>query len=209
MEELFRKSVDFLREKLNSSDKIDEIEKQYRFEHSLRVASIARAIAEKEKQDVLITTLAAILHDVGKFDTEINADHGRVSADVARPFLETLGLTSGQVDKIHYCIAVHVDGKAGYEFENIGEAETVSDSDNIDRFGVYRIYQGMCWDKTETTPAAELVEKYSVKIEKMIRFRDEFKLYTPTANAMFRHNLNIQIEFYKNLVEELKLTAFL
>jgi len=28
---------------------------------------------------------------------------------------------------IHYCIAIHVDGEAGYEYENISEAETISD----------------------------------------------------------------------------------
>lgn len=207
MQEMYDKAINFLYEKLNSSINIDDIEKRYRFEHSLRVANIAKNIAEKENQDVFITTMAAILHDVGKFVTEINEDHGRVSADVARPFLNTLGVSKKQEDDIHYCIAVHVDGKAGYDYGSITEAETVSDADNIDRFGVYRIYQNLVWDGIETIAADEIILKYDTKIKNMKNFRDTYKLFTPTANEMFRKNLNIQINFYINLIEELKLTT--
>lgn len=208
MKALFAKAEAFLREKLNSSINIDDIEKKYRFEHSLRVANIAGQIAEKENQDVFIVTMAAILHDVGKFDTDINIEHGRVSAAVALPFLESLGaeITEKQLRDIHYCIAVHVDGKAGYEYENFGEAETVSDADNIDRFGVYRVYQNLTYDKVETTPLEEFIAKYSVKIEKMEHFRDTYKLFTPTANDMLRRNCDIQIRYYRDLLEEFKLT---
>ena len=207
MSELFDKCINFLRDKLNSSTKIDDVEKLYRFEHSMRVASIAKAIAEKEGHDVFITTVAAILHDVGKFDTDINADHGRVSADVARPFLKTLGISQKQEDDIHFCIAVHVDGKAGYEYPDIIEAETVSDADNIDRFGVYRIYQQMSWDRAETKTSADNIAQYQERIKRLENLRDTFILATPTANEMFRNNLRLQIEFYTNLVTELELTA--
>ncbi|MCL2812514.1 MAG: HD domain-containing protein [Clostridia bacterium] len=207
MRQMYDKAIDFLRDKLNASVVIDEVEKRYRFEHSLRVASIAQEIAEKEGQDVLITTLAAILHDVGKFDTEINEDHGRVSADVARPFLGTLGISQKQEDDIHYCIAVHVDGEAGYDYENIGEAETVSDADNIDRFGVYRIYQTLRWDGIDTMSAEEAIKKYIARIGRLQKYRDDPGLFTPTANRMFCKNLGIQIDFYRDLIEELRRTG--
>ena len=208
MHELFDKSINFLQAKLNSSTNIDDVEKLYRFEHSMRVANIAKTIAKREEQDIFISTMAAILHDVGKFDTDINADHGRVSADVARPFLKTLNISQKQEDDIHFCIAVHVDGKAGYDYPDIKEADTVSDADNIDRFGVYRIYQQLAWDKVETTTAAENVERYTERIKKLEHFRDTYTLSTTTANEMLKHNVNTQVEFYKNLVNELKLTVF-
>ena len=206
MQEVLEKAICFLEEKLNNSTSIDAVEKKYRLEHSLRVANIACSIAKKEGQDVFITTLAAILHDVGKFDTEENIEHGRVSADVALVFLKTLNISKKQLDDIHFCIASHVDGCAGYEYENIPEADTVSDADNIDRFGVYRIYQQLTWDNVEALPALECAEKYSIIAEKTERFREANTLSTSTANEMFRKNLDIQIGFYKNLAEELKQT---
>ncbi|MCL2407735.1 MAG: HD domain-containing protein [Defluviitaleaceae bacterium] len=208
MNNLIQQAKMFLHKTLNSCTKIDDIEKKYRYEHSMRVAAIANQIAEAEGLNVLIVVVAAILHDVGKFETDVNADHGRVSADVALPFLKSTNLTDEQVRHIHYAIAVHVDGKAGYEYENTAEAETVSDSDNIDRFGVYRIYQSMQWDKADETPALELMAKYEDRIAKTKKFAETFKLYTPTANKLFQHNLNIQIKFYENLTKELKLTGF-
>ena len=209
MDNLLQNAKDFLKKTLNSCEHIDDIEKKYRFEHSMRVASIARYIAEQEGQDVLITSVAAILHDVGKFETEVNADHGRVSADVAMPFLQASGLSDEHIKDIHYAIAVHVDGKAGYEYENTLEAETVSDADNIDRFGMYRIYQSMQWDKAEMVAAAELAEKYRERSRRLKDFKDSYKLSTDTANKLFQQNLQLQIEFFDNLVSELILTNFM
>jgi len=208
MKDLYMKAADFLKHTLNSCERIDDIEKKYRYEHSMRVASIARYIAVQEGQDVTVTTIAAILHDVGKFETDINADHGRVSADVAMPFLEKSGLTKKQIQDIHYSIATHVDGHAGYDYENIPEADTVSDADNIDRFGVYRIYQILQYDNADTVSALELANMYQEQNIKRKDFKEKYKLSTDTANKLFQQNLQLQADFFDNLVNELKLTNF-
>jgi len=44
------------------------------------------------KDKEFIVVIGCLLHDVGKFDTEIGIDHGRVSANAARNFLNTLNL---------------------------------------------------------------------------------------------------------------------
>jgi len=208
MNEIYQKAADFLKKTLSNCKRIDSIEKKYRYEHSMRVANIAHNIAEQEGQDVTITTVAAILHDVGKFETDINADHGRVSADVAMAFLEKSGLTDKQISDIHYSIATHVDGNAGYDYESIPEAETVSDADNIDRFGVYRIYQMLQYDKADTVPALDLVHMYQEKNVKRKDFKETYKLSTDTANRLFQRNLQLQADFFDSLVSELKLTNF-
>ena len=208
MDNVYKMSVDFLRAKLNSSTTIDEIEKKYRFEHSLRVANIAKTIAVEENLDILTTTIAAILHDVGKFDTDDNIEHGRVSAEVALPFLKNINISNKQIDDIHYFIASHVDGSAGYEYIDSIEAETVSDADNIDRFGTYRIYQYLSWDKIELLPIDECILKYTDMIDTLSGFKQNRPLATITANKMFAKNLNIEIEFFKNLINELNLTNF-
>ena len=208
MKELYQTAADFLKKALDNCKQIDSIEKKYRYEHSMRAASIARYIAEQEGQDVVVTTVAAILHDVGKFETDINADHGRVSADIAMTFLKKSGLTDKQISDIHYSIATHVDGEAGYDYAGIPEAETVSDADNIDRFGVYRIYQMLQYDKADTVPAMGLAHMYHEKNIKRKEFKERYKLSTDTANRLFQRNLQLQTDFFDNLVNELKLTDF-
>jgi len=209
MNDLYKKAAEFLKETLNNCEQIDSKEKKYRYEHSMRIANIANYIAEQEEQDVTVTTVAAILHDVGKFDTDINADHGRVSADVAMAFLAKSGLTDKQISDIHYSIATHVDGNAGYDYDSIPEAETVSDADNIDRFGVYRIYQILQYDKAETVPALDLAHMYQEKNIKRKDFKEKYRLSTVTANRLFQRNLQIQADFFDNLVNELNSTDFL
>lgn len=71
-----------------SEANMSEDEKNYRIEHSIRVANIGKFLAERENANVKIVVIGCLLHDVGKFDTEDNMEHGRVSANVAREFLK-------------------------------------------------------------------------------------------------------------------------
>ncbi len=135
------------------------IQKKYRYEHSLRVSHIGKQISEVEGADTFIVEIGCLLHDVGKFQTEVNRDHGRVSAKVAKVFLETLNLSNKQIDDICYAIAVHVDGEAGYSYEETLESKIVTDSDNIDRFGAYRIYQSLDCDNIKQMKIEEAYEK--------------------------------------------------
>ena len=194
MKNKYDEAVKFLYETLRGKN-VQEIEKRYRFEHSLRVANIAKEIAEAENQDVLVVTMAAILHDVGKFDTDIKEEHGRVSANLALPFLKTLGVSKKQVGDIMYCIAAHVDGEAGYDYDHIAEAKTVMDADAIERFGIYRIYQSLIWGEIEQIEEAEITPKCNsgrLKNFKTI-------LSTNAANVISKKNLDIQINYYKHL----------
>ncbi len=74
-------------------------------------------------------------------------------------FLETLNLSNKQIDDICYAIAVHVDGEAGYSYEETLESKIVTDSDNIDRFGAYRIYQSLDCDNIKQMKIEEAYEK--------------------------------------------------
>lgn len=54
---------------------------------------------------MLICALAAILHDVGKFEASSNKVHGRMSEKIVREFLISLSLNEKQVNDICYCTA--------------------------------------------------------------------------------------------------------
>jgi len=205
MNEIINKSKDFLLEKLNNSG-VDDFEKKYRYEHSLRVANIGLKLAIKENANKKIAVLGCLLHDVGKFDTDKNIDHGRVSANVARKFLETLDLTIKEIDDICYAIAVHVDGKAGYEYDHTLEAKIVSDSDNIDRFGAYRIYQGMHWGNDDSKSIEERKSVMKERVERLEKYYEKGILETDSGNEWFRENLKFQIEYYNKYIDELDMT---
>ena len=109
----------FLKDELSKMIELFPEEKraiEYRYEHSLRVASIALDIAKKEGLDEDRCYIGALLHDLGysvPYDNPKEyVNHGRIGAKLARPFLESLGYSEEEVNEICYGIAIHVDDKA-------------------------------------------------------------------------------------------------
>ena len=104
-------------------------DRDYRLEHSYRVANIAKAIAEAEGFNVTYAVIAGLLHDIAYCEEMVSREdrmnHGRRSAAIARPFLESLGLSADAVNAICYGIAIHVDDEADFEWERTPFCETV------------------------------------------------------------------------------------
>lgn len=174
----------------------------YRWQHTLRVAQFGKVIAENEGVDVESVLAACLLHDIAWFDTdaENNREHGRIGAAIARPFLESLGYSKRRVKKICYSIASHVDE------ENINtlEARIVSDADNVDRFGPYRILQ---WCFSDIKNYEKLAAKLSERIPRLEQYREENPLYTSTGQQLFAEQLNLQLRFFSEFVGEKKLSV--
>jgi len=181
-------------------------ERDYRLEHSYRVANIAKTIAEAERFDVTNAVIAGLLHDIAYCEEmvtrEDRVNHGRRSAAIARPFLETLGLSADAVNDICYGIAIHVDDEADFEWERTPFCETVGDADNIDRFDVYRIYETLEYLKFSEMSLVDKREKVSSTIEKLTRFK-EMKLGTATAKDLWIQRLDYYIGFYEKLKAQL------
>ncbi|ERJ12863.1 HD domain-containing protein [Haloplasma contractile] len=204
--DLISRVNDFLIKHLNQAD-VKDSEIQYRYEHTLRVANVGTQLARDEGANIKVVTVACLLHDVGKYDTNENREHGRVSARVARPFLETLGLSPKEINDISYAIAIHVDGEAGYDYEETIESKIVTDADNIDRFGAYRIYKYMQHLHTEQKPIPELKREVSERIERLNQFRKDQILQTKSGNEWFNKQLDLGIRYYKNYMEQLTNTS--
>ena len=206
MEHLIKRCHEFLISHIFEAN-MSENQKNYRVEHSIRVANIGKHLAEREDANIKIVVIGSLLHDVGKFDTEDNMEHGRASASVAREFLNSTSLSQKEIDDICYAIAVHVDGKCGYDYEETLESKIVSDSDSIERFGAFRIYQTMVWDKESTEGRIEeRIMAVLKKIDHRIKLRDEYDLETKTANEIWKVNLNYQIDYFQRYLKELEMT---
>ena len=101
----------------------------------VRVGGLCRQIAQASGMDPEAACIAGLLHDAA-YGMDVPADydwnnHGRDSARIARPFLNTLGLDAQVVEDICYGIAIHVDDQADFAGRRTPFAETVGDADNM------------------------------------------------------------------------------
>jgi putative nucleotidyltransferase with HDIG domain len=175
---------------------------EYRWKHTLRVAQFGKVIAENEAANVELIVVACLLHDVAWFDTNADnsRDHGRIGAEKARPVLENLGYKQEQIKKACYAIATHVDE----DNPDTLEAKILSDADNVDRFGPYRILQ---WCFSDIDNYDKLAAKLGERIHRLEHYREKNPLFTPTGQQLFAEQLNLQIRFFSEFVGEKELSV--
>lgn len=205
------KTLHFLQNTFGSSSYLASNikEKEYRYNHILRVANIAYEIAEKENLDKEILVIGALLHDISycnEFKTrEDHINHGRNSAKMSIEFLETLNLTIYQRKQILLGIAIHVDDKAEeFETERSIEAKSISDSDNIDRFDIYRIFESLNYDKfldMSLNEQIEYIDKKLLSYGRFLEYKEE--LSTSTAKELWQEKIDNYKEIYTNLQRQL------
>ena len=206
--EMITKTEAFLKETFAASAYLQSnpTDRDYRLEHSYRVANIAKAIAKAEGFDVTYAVIAGLLHDIAYCEEMVTREdrlnHGRRSAAIARPFLKSLGLPADAVNEICYGIAIHVDDEADFEWDRTPFCETVGDADNIDRFDVYRIYESLQYSQFSEMPLAEKLERVNSTIDKLTRYK-EMKLGTETAKKLWIEGLDYQLGFYAKLKAQL------
>lgn len=209
-EEIVRKTIEFLKEKLINSTYFQREEnfreRDYRIEHSFRVANIMKEIAEKEGFDVERAYVAALLHDIG-YSIEFKSkeqyrEHGRIGAKIARPFLLSLGYSKDEVEEMCYGIAIHVDDKADFEYEKTPLALCIGDADNIDRFDAFRLYEALENVDYRNMPIEKQKEYVENTIEKLNKFKG-VQFATKTSQIMWEEKLDFQIGFYKKLLNQI------
>lgn len=195
---------EFLKKKFDESEYFADkkSERDYRFEHSVRVANIGKIIAEKEGMDSDAMVIACLLHDISYINEftgrEEARNHGRYSAKIARPFLEEIGMEPEIIEDICYGIAIHVDDEADFPGKRTAFALTVGDADNIDRFDAYRIFENLKWAKYDEMS----LEEKKTHVEKLLERLESYKkldFATETSKAMWLEKLDYQIGFYKKL----------
>ena len=206
--EMIARTEDFLKKTFASSKYLqsNSRDRDYRLEHSYRVANIAKAIAEAEGFNVTYAVISGLLHDIAYCEEMVTREdrmnHGRRSAAIARPFLENLGLPADAVNEICYGIAIHVDDEADFEWNRTPFCESVGDADNIDRFDAYRIYETLEYLKFSEMSLDDKLEKVVSTIKKLNRFK-EMKLGTATAKNLWIQRLDYYIGFYEKLKAQL------
>ncbi len=201
-------ALDFLRERFLSSDAMDAAARSYRFRHTLRVAELGRRIARAEglSEDALV--VGCLLHDLAY--SEVMPDeaawrgHGRRSAALARPFVETLALPDADRESLLFGIAIHVDDVSGFPGERSPLACSIGDCDNLDRFDVYRVYEQL--ERVGfSTLDADAQRAFVAKAQAHLRHCENAPVSTATARALWQDRLAFQNEFYRRLSAQLAL----
>ena len=206
--DLVRKTEAFLKQKFEDAVFLHEHPeaKAYRIEHTYRVANIGRQIAVREGFDETEMVIACLLHDVAyceEFGENGWQEHGRRSAQIARPFLKSLGLPENRINDICYGIAIHVDEKADFPGENTPFALSVGDADNIDRFDAYRIHEALNRDSFLQMNYEEKTEYLGKRLFRLRELR-ALSFGTKTADALWKSRLDFNIAFFQKLADQLE-----
>ena len=175
---------------------------EYRWQHTLRVAQFGKLIAENEDADLELVIATCLLHDIAWFDTtaEKSREHGRLGAEIAKPFLEKMGFSPEQVTPICNAIAEHVvEGKP----ETL-VAKIICDADDVDRFGPYRVLQ---WCFSDINDYEKLAAKLRDRIHRLEHYREKNPLFTSTGRQLFSEQLNLQIRFFSEFIGEKALSV--
>lgn len=106
--------------------------------HILRVWNTAKAIGKKEKADMFVVELAALLHDIA--DWKFNGGDEMAGARVSRQWLEKLNVDPKVIDQVCDIIATSSFKGAGVKSEiKTLEGKIVQDADRLDAIGAIGI----------------------------------------------------------------------
>jgi uncharacterized protein len=106
------------------------------WDHTERVCRLCLRIGRKEKADLRVLELAALLHDIGREEEDRSNGkicHGRTGAALAQGILERHGLERAAVRAVVHCIRTHRFRKRA--LPRTLEARVLFDADKLDSIG--------------------------------------------------------------------------
>lgn len=110
--------------------------------HTLRVYNTARHIAVKEKGDLFIVSLAALLHDVDDIKLSMSTHKNK---DNARRFMESNNLSNEIIEKV-ICIINDISYKGtDTKPSKILEGKIIQDADRLDAIGAIGIARAFAY----------------------------------------------------------------
>lgn len=117
------------------------------FSHVERVYRLAERIATEERADLFIVRMAALLHDIGRAiesrDGGGEDRHEELSVQLAKPFLESIGVSGERKDAILHAIATHRH-RRNMKPQTL-EAKCLYDADKLDSLGAVGIARSYLW----------------------------------------------------------------
>jgi|SRR5260221_369897 len=184
--------------------------------HILRVWNIAKTISKKEKADLFVVELAALLHDIA--DWKFNDGDEMAGARVSRKWLESLNVDQEVIYHVCNIIATSSFKGAGVKSEmKTIEGKIVQDADRLDAIGAIGIGRTFAYgghkDREMYNPNIkpqlhDTAEKYKNNnsptlnhfYEKLLLLKD--LMNTKTAKQMAKKRHTYMEEFLKQFLAE-------
>lgn len=206
---LIENTVDFVKEKL------DGAEAGHDWFHMERVWKLSKKIAEKEKCNMEVVELSALLHDIA--DPKFHNGDETIALKVSREFLEKENAAAEIIEKVLFIIK-NISFKNRNEApENLPiELKIVQDADRLDAIGAIGIartfnfggFKNNLMYHPDIQPKLNMTKEEYKKnsgttinhfYEKLLLLKDLMNTETAKKIALERHDLmlNFLDEFYK------------
>ncbi len=215
MTHVIDKTVSFVKETLADA------EGGHDWWHIYRVWQLSKHIAQKEKVDVLVVELGALLHDIA--DSKFHEGDEEIGPRKAREFLQLVGVDEKIILHIEKIIT-NISFKGGNHVQQFKsrELDVIQDADRLDAMGAIGIartfnYGGhkgrAIYDPNIKPNLAMTTEEYKKGMgpsinhfyEKLLLLKDRMNTATGRKMAEHRHRFMEQYlaEFYKEWEAEL------
>jgi HD superfamily phosphodiesterase len=172
--------------------------------HSLRVEGYVKKIFNGESKDIsqddmLLTRLAAILHDIGRIHRK--EGHALLGRDIVRDWLaanQTVANAVKDLDKLLYLIENHSDKKSD---ESDYCAKVLKDADLLDEIGVMSIFMTSNWFDRNNPYFFNLIHERVGGFEMEFCHKTFKLLKTETAKSVLEEKRKF-IELFNNQLKD-------
>lgn len=184
------------------------------WDHTERVTKLSLKIGRKEKADLGVLELAALLHDIGRGDEDRSRGricHGRSGAALARTILARHGCDPETIRAVAHCIRTHRFRRGGAP--RTLEARVLFDADKLDSIGAVGIGRAFQFageigarlhdkaiDVRKTKPYTREDTAYREYLVKLSRVRDRMMTREGRRLAAERHRF--MADFFARLNKE-------
>lgn len=184
------------------------------WDHTARVLKLCLRIGRKEKANLEILKLAALLHDVGRAEEDLSGGticHSKAGATIARKILEAHGFEKAKIDRVIHCIRAHRFRKGSTPKSK--EARILFDADKLDSIGAVGIgraflfagevgarlhHQGIDIQKTKPYTIEDTAfREYTLKLGKI-----KDRIFTREGKRIARERHRFMAEFFQRLGKE-------
>ena len=184
------------------------------WDHTERVLGLCLRIGRKEKADLEILRLAAVLHDIGREEEDRSNGrvcHGARGAALAAQILKKHGLDRNTIGRVVHCIEAH-RFRGGHKPESL-EAKILFDADKLDSIGAVGVGRAFLFagevgarlhdpavDVRRTKPYTREDTAYREFLVKLSRIKD--RMHTREGKRIARERHRFMAGFFDRLNKE-------
>lgn len=174
-----------------------------RYHHCLRVSRLAYEIAAAEKRDVYVATVAGLLHDVEKPNSNNHAEAGAIRAG---QYLTERGIAEDRIAAIVDCIRFHSKSIPIENGSFRDELAVLKDADLLDEVGASGVVYTLLGKTLDDTPSSyyDALENLRFRHQNEKAASRHAKMFTETGRRIMAKRIERELEFIALLESELQ-----